>query len=87
MRNLVKMIMPVAAFVLASAGAVTTSNSNDSVTASTQGWRRIKVNDCVTPVMCNNLSANLCTTGAFQAYAKIGLDCTSVLYHDPTVSP
>ena len=82
MKNFVKVALPMLAFALASAGALTTGNhAAADKGGSIQGWKRISLNNCVNPVMCDNLSSNICTTGGFPAQAKVGLDCTETLYH------
>lgn len=84
MKNFLKLLLPIGAFVLASAGAVKTSNSVDnSSSAAIEGWRRIGVNDCVSPVMCNNIPSQICKTGIYDALGKVGLDCVQPLFHTP----
>lgn len=82
MKNFVKMILPVAAFALASAGAVVTDNhATESKSGFTQGWKRISPRNCAQPVMCNNQPSVICTTGGANAKAYLGLDCTEELFH------
>ncbi|HMI08124.1 MAG TPA: DUF6520 family protein [Flavobacterium sp.] len=83
MKTFVKMILPVAAFALASAGAVTTGNSGTKTAGTAvQGWKRIAPdNHCEQSIMCNNLPGPVCTSGGVQLYAKVGLDCFQVLTH------
>lgn len=82
MKNLVKMILPVGTFLLASVGAIATSTSNSTnKVADTDGWKRVSMNNCVDKVSCNNIPSTLCKSGAFQAYGKVGLDCIQPLYH------
>lgn len=84
MKNLsVKMIMPVVAFMLASAGAIGTSGVNDSkgTGAAIQGWQRIAPGQCTELRMCNNIGTTICTLSGTQAFAKVGNDCVQVLYH------
>jgi hypothetical protein len=83
MKALVKIIMPVAAFVLASAGAVNTGTTAKGEGGLIQGWDRIAPNDCVELTMCNNTSKVLCTFGGVQAYSKVGNDCPAPLFHQP----
>ena len=81
MKTFVKMILPIAAFALASAGAVTTAKSDDS--GNIQGWKRLTPDetDCTEPRLCNNNGGPACFNGASQVYAKIGMACTQVLTH------
>lgn len=81
MNAILKLVLPVAAFALASAGAASTHES--AKVAPETGWRRIAMNDCASPVTCNNESTTLCTIGGFQRYKKVGLDCVEPLYHRP----
>ncbi|RZJ36545.1 MAG: hypothetical protein EOO51_00050 [Flavobacterium sp.] len=82
MKNFVKAALPALAFALASAGALATDNhAKKDDGGAVQGWRRISMNNCVSPVSCNNIPSNICTTGGFPAQAKVGLDCTEPLYH------
>lgn len=77
--TILKMILPVAAFVLASAGAVTTSNEKTAKTEGTvvQGWTI----NCVQLRLCNNMPGPLCTQSGVQAYIKDGSDCSEALFH------
>ncbi len=82
----VKMILPVAAFMLASAGAVSTANSGaDSSTVLVQGWKRIAPNVCQPVKLCNNVSTALCYNGTDQMFSRPtpDSDCTGILYHKP----
>lgn len=85
MKNLVKLVFPVGAFLLASAAAVTTNEitSSTETTTAIEGWRRVGINDCVSPVMCNNIPSLICKTGPYDAYGKVGLDCIQPLFHTP----
>jgi len=88
MRNLsIKLLLPVVAFALASAGAVSTSDSNKvSETVSVQGWNRIAPFDCEPVRECNNISEVLCVDGSNnQMYGKptASSDCTELLTHQP----
>lgn len=47
-------MLPVAAFVLASAGAVSTSNTNSNSSAEVDGWRRTSPVTCEFVRKCNN---------------------------------
>lgn len=82
---LVKSFLPVAAFMLASAGAVSTSNSVTSSTTSApqQGFKRIAPLNCQPVKMCNNVSDVLCTDGGQQLFGKATptSDCTLILTH------
>lgn len=79
MNSLVKLILPVAAFALASAGAV---SSNESAKALPEtGWQRVSINNCVKPVTCNNIPSTMCTVDGAQVFKKVGLDCIQPLYH------
>ncbi|MFT3793756.1 DUF6520 family protein [Flavobacterium sp.] len=79
--NLLKMILPVAAFALASAGAVTTSNQKTAKAEGkiVQGWTI----DCVELRQCNNTMGSLCKQAGVQAYEKDGNDCSEALFHKP----
>ena len=84
MKNLVKVIMPVAAFILASAGAVSTNvnSSTKSTIVATKGWNRISTNEpCTELRMCNNVGNTMCTLSGVQAFEKVGANCTKELYH------
>jgi len=88
MKNLsFKLLLPVAAFVLASAGAVSTSSSGkkaDSTVA--QGWNRIAPFNCVEGVECNNIGDAVCVDVAnIPMYGKLSefSDCTQLLTHEP----
>jgi hypothetical protein len=81
--SVVKLVMPVAAFVLASAGAVSTSgvNASKSTVAAVQGWERVSPEQCSQLRMCNNIPNTICSLSGTQAFAKVGNDCVEVLYH------
>lgn len=81
MNAILKLVLPVAAFAMASAGAVSTNES--AKLAPETGWRRVAMNDCISPVTCNGESSTLCTIGGFQRYKKVGLDCVEPLFHKP----
>lgn len=88
MKNLsFKLLLPVAAFVLASAGAVSTSNSGKKADSTVvQGWNRITPFNCVEGVECNNIGETLCKDLANnQMYGKVSefSDCTELLTHQP----
>jgi hypothetical protein len=87
MKSLVlKAMMPVAAFVLASAGAIGTNNvSTDSKGTAVQGWKRIAPFNCEAKKVCNNLSSVICVDGVDQMYAKPTptSDCEQLLTHRP----
>jgi hypothetical protein len=83
---LVKSFLPVAAFMLASAGAVSTSNSTTSSTdsAAQQGFRRIAPFNCQPVKMCNNVSDVVCKDGGGQQLfgkSSPASDCTLILTH------
>ncbi len=81
---LIKSILPVAAFMLASAGAVNNSSSTtESATASEPGFRRIAPFNCQLVKMCNNVGDILCNDGGGILYGKITptSDCTKILTH------
>jgi len=82
-----KVWMPVAAFLLASAGAVGTGNSVKRDNSTTvQGWNRIAPFNCVEGVECNNISEAVCVDVANnQMYGKLSefSDCTELLTHEP----
>lgn len=79
--TILKMILPVAAFALASAGAVSTSNAKTDKGEGkiAQGWTI----DCVELRQCNEMSQTLCKQAGVQAYRKVGLDCSEALFHRP----
>lgn len=82
----IKTVLPVAAFVLASAGAVSTSNSStESAGTAIQGWKRTAPFVCEQKKICNNLGSILCVDGVDQMYAKPTptSDCTELLTHRP----
>lgn len=84
MKNFVKLMLPIGAFLLASAAAVTTTEvTSGTETAAIEGWRRVSMNNCIIPVSCNNIPSTICMSGAFPAYGKVGLDCIQPLYHTP----
>lgn len=82
---LVKSFLPVAAFMLASAGAVSTTSSTTASTASAtqQGFKRIAPFNCQPVKMCNNESDVICKDGGQQLFGKSSpvSDCTLVLTH------
>lgn len=81
-----KPLLAVAAFVLASAGAVSTSNSGaKSDSTDVQGWKRIAPFNCEPVKECNNIGEVLCVDGTDQLYAKPSptSDCTELLTHRP----
>lgn len=83
---LVKSMLPVAAFILASAGAVSTNSSNtESRGTAVQGWKRIAPFNCQPKKICNNLGTVLCVDGTDQMYGKAtpASDCTELLNHRP----
>lgn len=82
----IKMMFPVVAFVLASAGAVSTSDSTTkSEIASVQGFKRTAPFNCQPQKICNNIGTVLCVDGTDQMYAKPSpaSDCTEILTHKP----
>lgn len=82
----IKSMLPVAAFMLASAGAISTSNSsNESAGTAVQGWKRTAPFTCEQKKICNNLGIVLCVDGVDQMYAKPTptSDCTELLTHRP----
>ena len=83
MKTFVKMILPVAAFALASAGAVATSSAKSN-SGAVQGWQRNAPNDCTYLRMCNNAGGPSCKAGLITVFGKPGLDCTQPITHDPT---
>ena len=85
MKTFVKMILPIAAFALASAGAVSTNGNSSSKSGDVQGWKRLTPDEtnCTEPRMCNNIGTATCFNGASQVYGKIGLACTQTLNHRP----
>lgn len=82
----IKMMFPVVAFVLASAGAVSTNHSTTkSESAGVQGWKRTAPFNCQAQKICNNEGSILCVDGTDQMYAKPSptSDCTALLTHKP----
>ncbi|WP_040473866.1 DUF6520 family protein [Flavobacterium frigoris] len=82
----IKMMFPVVAFVLASAGAVSTSDSTtNSESAGVQGFKRTAPFNCQPQKICNNIGTVLCVDGTDQMYAKPSptSDCTEILTHKP----
>jgi hypothetical protein len=79
-----KAIMPVAAFTLASVGAVSTNGlPSKSKAADIQGWHRIAPKVCDVVRLCNNLGTVICNDGINPMYAKVTptSDCTLLLTH------
>lgn len=74
-----------AAFVLASAGALSTKTDSDSTSTIVQGWKRNAAFSCVQKRTCNNIETILCKDGVDQMYAKptVDSDCTQLLTHKP----
>jgi hypothetical protein len=84
MKNLVKVIMPVGAFILASAGAVGTNaiSSKSSTAANTPGYARLDPEEpCQQIASCNNQGNIVCSSFGDQAYKLNAGDCVEVLYH------
>ena len=80
-----KALLPVAAFAMASAGAVSTSNSGSKTLAEVDGWRRTSPVSCEFVRKCNNISMALCSSGGAQLYGKPtpASYCTDILTHQP----
>ncbi len=86
MKNVfLKAMLPVAAFVLASAGAVSNGNTNAKTSALVDGWRRTSPVTCEFVRKCNNEGTILCTSGGNQMYEKLtpSAYCTEILTHKP----
>ncbi|TPG44164.1 DUF6520 family protein [Flavobacterium pectinovorum] len=82
MKNLVKIIMPVGAFILASAGAVSTNAGSSKSTADIQGYNRNSLTEpCEEVRLCNNQGTQICTLAGDQAFEQVGANCSKVLYH------
>lgn len=84
---LIKAMLPVAAFALASAGAVSTKH-NDAPTdklVTVQGWKRTAAFQCTAVKECNQIGSVLCFSGTDQMYGKPNdlSDCTDILTHRP----
>ena len=78
--------MPVAAFVLASAGTLSNNAAETkSSLAPVQGWKRIAAFNCVQKRECNNLETIVCKDGIDNMYSKptSDSDCTQLLTHKP----
>jgi hypothetical protein len=85
MKTNLKQIVPVAAIVLAMAGAFSTHAMNRSKTlAPQQGHVQLDPfgNQCENPVMCETINTgSLCTSGSSQAWGKDGAGkCVVKLY-------
>lgn len=80
-----KAMLPVVAFVLASAGAVSTSDLNAESSVEMDGWRRTSPVNCTFVKKCNNVGNILCTSSGIQLYAKPSPSsyCSDTLYHQP----
>lgn len=79
-------MMPVAAFVLASAGAIGTNNASaEAKGGAIQGWKRVAPFSCEQKRQCNNLGTIVCVDGVDQMYAKPSpsSDCDQLLTHRP----
>lgn len=78
-------MLPLAAFVLASAGAVSTKKaetpSGKLVVA--QGWQRTGAFQCTFVRDCNQIGSVLCFSGSTQLYGKADnlADCIDPLTH------
>lgn len=84
---LVKLVLPVAAFMLASAGALSTTNAGTaSTSAPAQGFIRIAPFNCQFVKMCNNVGAITCEDSAgtnLLGKATPQSDCLVPLTHRP----
>ena len=83
--SVLKIIMPVAAFMLASAGAIGTSKTGAKDAVAVQGWKRIAPTSCTPVKICNNQSQARCYNGNDQMFERLTptSDCTGILYHKP----
>lgn len=82
--SVVKMILPVGAFILASAGAISTNVSNTSKEGiETMGWARLTPEQPCTQVRtCDNNSLITCKQSGVQVYDISPVDnCSTVLFH------
>jgi len=80
----VKVMMPVAAFMLASAGALSTNNSGTKTESGlVQGFKRTEAFQCAPVKLCDNSGIVLCFSGTDQMYGKIDQlsDCIDPLTH------
>jgi len=81
-----KMVVPVLAFLFASASAMGSVNGNSNTTsADIQGWKRVSPFNCQAVKKCNNIGSILCVDGFDQMYAKPSptSDCSELLTHRP----
>jgi len=83
--SLVKLMMPVAAFVLASAGAVTTSvvGSTGNAAPPERGWHRYSMEaDCESIANCRTEPGEICTSAVTgdQAFKLVGSNCSELLF-------
>ncbi len=81
--KILSLILPVAAFMLASAGAVGTSMSDSQESAGTpaQGWSRNAQNHCLVQTKCQLEVGPICTVGGAVAKGMSAPNqCTIDLY-------
>lgn len=82
MKNLVKILMPVGAFILASAGAVSSNAGSSKSSVDIQGYNRNSPTEpCEEVRLCNNQGTQICTLAGDQAFDKVGANCSKELYH------
>lgn len=74
--------MPVGAFLLASAGAVSTNEVSTSKSVDIQGYNRNSPTEpCEEVRLCNNQGSTICTLAGDQAFEQVGSNCAKELYH------
>lgn len=82
--QILSLILPVAAFMLASAGAVGTkmAQSQNSGVPPETGWSRNANNHCLVPTQCRTEVGPICTIPAgAQAFGMVAPNqCTKTLY-------
>jgi hypothetical protein len=80
-----KAMLPVAAFVLASAGAVSTQKTEtpSGKLVLAQGWQRTGAFQCTFVRDCNQIGSALCFSGSIQLFGKADdfADCIDPLTH------
>ena len=80
----VKVMMPVAAFLLASAGALSTKTSDAKTeSGAVQGFKRIAAFQCTPVKLCDNSGVVACYSGTDQMWGKTNelSDCINPLTH------
>lgn len=74
--------MPVGAFILASAGAISSNADSSKNTVDIQGYNRDSLTEpCEEVRLCNNQGTQICNLAGDQAFEKVGSNCSKELYH------